>query len=105
MPEKVSNVQSSNYRKHLQAPFVIYSDFESNLKEVQKPDGDNANPSYTDRYQKHFVCSYGHQVVCIEDRFNKQVKHIEIKMQFTSLLKKMLKETEYCKEIRHYIVF
>ena len=55
MAEKVSNVQSSNYHKHLQTPFVIYSDFESNLKEVQKPNGDNANASYSDRYQEHFV--------------------------------------------------
>ena len=42
--------------------FVIYTDFESNLKQFQKPDkdntdaeNDNADESYTDKYQEHIV--------------------------------------------------
>ena len=57
MPEKSSNIQSNSYCKHLQVSFVIHSDFECNLKEVQKCNRDNANALYTDKYQGHIVCS------------------------------------------------
>ena len=36
MLKKSSNLQFNNYRKQLQASFMIYAEFESNLKEVQK---------------------------------------------------------------------
>ena len=35
IPKNGSNVQINNSRKQLQAPFVIYADFESNLKNIK----------------------------------------------------------------------
>ena len=35
MPEKGSTVKFNNFHKQLQAPFVIYSDFEAITKKVQ----------------------------------------------------------------------
>ena len=59
MPEKGSNVQFNGHYKHLKAPFVILADCESNLKEVQKFNGNNTSESYIDKYQDHIACSYG----------------------------------------------
>ena len=74
MPEKGSNVQFNNYSKQLQAPFVTYVDFESNLKEVRKPNRDNGNASCTDKCQKYIACSYGYKYVWLDDRFSKPVQ-------------------------------
>ena len=74
MPKKGNNLQFNSYLKQLKAPFVIYADFKSNLREVQKPNRDNANASYTNKCQKHIACSYGYKFVCIDDRFSKPVK-------------------------------
>ena len=49
--------------KQLPPPFVINGDFKSNLKEVQKLNKDNADVSYTDKYQGSIACSYGYKVV------------------------------------------
>lgn len=43
------------YHKQWKAPFVIYADFGSNLREVQKPNRDNDDASYTNKYQKHIA--------------------------------------------------
>ena len=43
MSEKDSEVQYINHHKQLRAHFVIYTDFESNLKQFQKPDKDNTD--------------------------------------------------------------
>ena len=56
-----------------QAPFVICADFESNLKVIQKPNRDNYNAFYFDKYQVRIGCSYGYQDGCIDDRFSKPV--------------------------------
>ena len=43
MPEKGSSVQCSNYYKQLKTTFAFYLHFESNLKEVQKPNRDTVD--------------------------------------------------------------
>ena len=65
MSENNSNVQFItiiNTCKHL---FVIYLDFESNLK-------DNAHIYYSDKYQDHFTCSYSYKAVFIDNKFSKR---------------------------------
>ena len=42
----VCNVKFYNYYKQLQALLVIYTGFECNLNNVQKPNRDNADASY-----------------------------------------------------------
>lgn len=43
----------------MQVPFVIYAEFESNLKVIQEPNRDNSNAFNIDKYQRHIACSYG----------------------------------------------
>ena len=47
------NVQFSRYHRQLSPPFIIYADFESNLKKVQKPNRYNVDASYNDKFQEH----------------------------------------------------
>lgn len=56
---KVKKIIFKHYQRQLQAPFVIFADFEAITEKVQsyKP---NDNDSYTDAYQKHSHCSYGY---------------------------------------------
>ena len=34
----------------------------------------NPDEPYTDKYQKHVPCSYGHKVVCVLHKFSKSFK-------------------------------
>ena len=45
----------NGHRKQLKAPFVIFASCESNLKELQKYNGNNTSESYTDKYQDHIT--------------------------------------------------
>ena len=49
---------------------MIYVDFEGILV---PEDNEKQNPNlfYTSKYQKHVACSYGYNLVCADDKFNK----------------------------------
>ena len=53
--------------------FIIYADFKSML--VPEDNGkQNPEESYTNKYQKHTACSYGYELVCVDDKFSKPFK-------------------------------
>ena len=49
---------------------MIYADFGSILG-TEDNGKQNQNVSYTNKYQKHVACSYGFNLVCVDDKFNK----------------------------------
>ena len=52
---------------------MIYANFESIL--VPEDNGkQNPNESYTNKYQKYVACSYGYQLVCVDDKFSQPFK-------------------------------
>ena len=52
----------------MKSPFTCYVDFESIL--VPEDDGEqNPDESYTKKYQKHVICSYGYKLVDVGDKF------------------------------------
>ena len=57
--------------KQLAVSFKIYAHFESLLKGVQSSDKNNS--SYTEKYQDHIPCSFAYKVVCIDNKFSKNV--------------------------------
>lgn len=59
MAKNVSDIQVTNYHKHLQVLFVFYVEFEANLKEVEKINKE----SYADKYQNYIASSYRHKLV------------------------------------------
>ena len=54
---------------------MIYADFESILKKVQKICRNNSNESCTNKYQEHTACSYGYKVVSIDDGFSEPTRY------------------------------
>ena len=91
MPKKGEYVKFKNFERKIKFLFMIYADFESIL--VPENDGkQNSNESYTNKYKKHAVCSYGYKLVCDDDKFSKPFKSYQVKMLFTILLAARLKK-------------
>ena len=83
MPEEDEYVKFRNYERKIKSPFIIYAGCESIL--VPEDNGKQTYTNYTNKYQKHIVCSYGYKLVCADDKFNKSF-YAQAKMQFTILL-------------------
>ena len=76
-----------NYFKQLPVPFIIYADFECNLRNVEIYEG-----SYSKKYHDHVPCSYAFKVVCIDDRFSKSIVVFRGKNTAYEFIKTILKE-------------
>ena len=74
--------------KQIRVLFKIYADFEFNLMGVESYEG-----SYTKKYQDHVRCSFAYKVVCVDDRFGKQ---IVVFRSENAAYAAILKEYEYC---------
>ena len=82
----------------LQAPFVIDTDFESNVKKIQKPSRDNADASYTEKYIKsvlHVVMVTKLYVMMIDlaNPFNSVYRFIKRCSKKVNIVKKSWKNT------------
>ena len=75
-------IKSENYFKQIPVPFKIYTDFECNLKNVEKYEG-----SYSKKHQDHIPCSSAYKLVCVDDKFSKSIAVLKAKMQLINLLK------------------
>ena len=65
-------IEFKNYSRQIPVPFKIYSDFECFLKSVDCG-VDNDCFSYTKKYQDHIPCSFAYKLVCIDDKFSKDL--------------------------------
>ena len=75
MPEVGSKIKFTNYNKQMQAPFVIYADFEAITEPIHGCNQSNQQ-SFTEAYQKHTDCGYGYKVVCCyDDKYSKPIKY------------------------------
>ena len=63
---------------------MIYADFESIL--IPEDNRKNPDKSYTNKYQKHVACSYGYELVCVDDSLVSLLSHTWVKMLVTILL-------------------
>ena len=73
LPNKGEYVKFKNIERKIKAPFMIYADFESIL-ETEDNGKKNPSKSYVTKYQKHVACSYGYELVCVEDKFSHPFK-------------------------------
>ena len=100
MPKADDMVCFKNYHKGLEAPFVIYADFEAINEKVHgcQPNNDK---SYTESYQteRHRDCGYGCRVVCCyDDNNSKPVQIYRGENVVHKFMEKMLEEVEWCKK-------
>ena len=89
-----------NYFKQLPALFKIYADFECILKETGVSEEIiDENISYTKKYQNHIPCGFAYKVVCIDDRFTKDIVIYRGRNCVNKFITMMLEEYEYCSNI------
>ena len=79
----------------ISCPFKVYADFECLLKNVGNAKHSNIGInndcfSYTAKYQDHIPCSFAYKLVCIDDKFSKDVVLYRGKMLFLNLFKVFL---------------
>ena len=65
-------IEFKNYSRQIPVPFKIYADFECLLKNVDCGI-DNDCFSYTRKYQDHVPCSFAYRLVCIDEKFSKDI--------------------------------
>ena len=65
-------IEFNNFNNMIPAPFKIYADFECLLKNVDSGIH-NDFFSYTAKYQDHIPCSFACKLVCINDKYSKDV--------------------------------
>ena len=56
------------------------------------------NPSYTEKYQDHILCSFAYEVVFTEDKFFQTSFSTKEKMQSINLLKQFFKNMSIAKK-------
>ena len=70
------SISFKNYSRQLPVPFKIYADFECILRttlSIGVKSSDKNNASYTEKYQDHIPCSFAYKVVCVDNKFSKDV--------------------------------
>ena len=95
------SISFKNYSKQLPAPFKIYADFECILhptssKRVKSSD---KNGLYTEKYQDHIPCSFAYKVVCVDNKFSKNVVMYKGKSAAYKFIEAILGEYDYCREV------
>ena len=86
--------------KQLPVPFKIYADFECILKETGVSEEIiDENISYTKKYQHHIPYRFAYKVVCIDDRFTKDIGTYRGKDCVNKFITMMLEEYEYCSNV------
>ena len=77
---------------------MIYSDFESIL--APEDNGkQNLNEFYTNKYQKHIACSYGYNLVGIDDNFSKRFKSYIGEDAAFNFVNSIVEESKYSSEV------
>ena len=61
----------------------------------------NQNPdeSYSNKYVKHVVCSYGYKLVCFNDKFSKLFKSYLGEDAVYNFVNSMTEESSYCTDM------
>ena len=59
----------------------------------------NKNGSYTEKYQRHIPYSFAYKVVCVDNKFSKDVVMHRGKNAAYAFIEAILKEYDYCKRI------
>ena len=92
-----------NYFKQLPAPFRICAECiyaECILKKTRaSKEIIDKNISYTKKYQNHIPCGFAYKVVCIDDRFTKDIVIYRGKDCVNKFITAMLEEYEYCSNV------
>ena len=95
------SISFKNYSRQLLVPFKIYADFECILcpTSSKKVKSSDKNGSYTEKYQDHIPCSFAYKVVCVDNKFSKDVVMYKGKNAAYKFIGAVLEEYDYYKKI------
>ena len=91
-------IEFNNFNKMIACPFNIYADFECLLKNVDIGINNDCF-SYTTKYQDHIPCSFAYKLVCIDDKYSKDIVLYRAKNAVYKLIQSIFSEYSYCKNI------
>ena len=89
-------ISFKNFNRQIPVPFKIYADFECLLKDCNVG-VDNDCFSYTKKYQDHIPCSFACKVVCVDNKFSKDVALYRGKNAVLKFIMSIFKEYDYCR--------
>ena len=91
-------IEFKNINRQISVPFKIYADFECLLKSCDVG-VDNDCFSYTKKYQDQIPCSFAYKLVCIGDKFSKDVLLYRGKNAVFKFIQCIFGEYDYCKGV------
>ena len=91
-------IEFKNFNRQIPVPFKIYADFECLLKSCDVG-VDNDCFSYTKKYQDHIPCSFVYKVVCVDNKFSKDVILYRGKNAVLKFIKCIFEESDYCRSV------
>ena len=65
-------IEFKNFNGQIPVPFKIYANLECLFKNVDSGINNDCF-SYTSKYQDHVPCSFGCKIVCVDDKFSKDL--------------------------------
>ena len=83
----------------MRVPFKIYADFECILRKSKVSKDVDENSSWTKKYQIHVPCEFGYKLVCVDDRFTKDVVIYRGEDCVNKFIKSILREHKYCRDV------
>ena len=90
------SISFKNYSKQLPVPFKIYADFECILCPTSSKKINNENISYIKKYQNHIPCSFAYKVICVDNKFGKDIVIYRGKDAIYKFIEKTLEWYDYC---------
>ena len=91
-------IEFKNFNKMIPCPFKIYVDFECLLKEVDIRIHNDCF-SYTAKYQDDIPCSFAYKLVCVDDKYSKDLVLCRGKNAVYIFIRSILKEYSYCRGV------
>ena len=92
-------ISFKNYSKQIPVPLKIFADFESIFEKVYGDIIETNNSSYTEKYQDHVPCSFANKVVCVDNKFSKEIVLYRGKDVVNKFIKSILNEYNYCGKV------
>ena len=95
------SISFKNYSTQLPAPFKIYADFECILCPISSKGikSSDKNGSYTEKCQDHIPCSFTYKVLCIDNKFSKDVVMYRGKNAAYKFIESIRKEYESLRKV------
>ena len=91
-------IEFNNFNKRITCPFKIYADFECLLKEIVSGIHNDCF-SYATRYQDHIPCSFAYKLVCLDDKYSKDIVLYRGKNAVYKFIQSIFNEYSYCNSV------